>query len=161
SKTAAFPPLFAFVLLAWTIPFIWLGVTMSVRRAQDAGMPVWLTVAFFLPLLNYCLLLTLAVLPTKRRPDGPVAAGRPDGPVRVFDSAGVTAIAIGAAAGLIAIVIGVQLIRTYGLAIFLGTPFLIGLLTGYFANARVRRSSAETVGLVTLAVALAGGALLT
>jgi hypothetical protein len=160
SKAAAFSPGFAFLLLAWSIPFIWLGVTMSARRAQDAGIQVWVTVAFFLPLFNYLLLVLLALLPTRRPSEPPVFLERQEGPVRTFDRTGVAAIAVGAGAGVIAILIGVQLVRTYGLAIFLGTPFLIGFLTGYVANARVRRTAPATAGLVTLSVAIAGGALL-
>jgi hypothetical protein len=160
SKTATFPPLFAFALLVWAIPFIWLGVSMSARRAVDAGIPVWVIVAFFLPLLNYVLLVLLAMLPTTRQPDPPVAAKRPEGTTRVFDAPAIAAVAIGAATGLTAVVIGTLLIRTYGLSLFLGSPFLIGVLTGNLANKGVRRSAPETTGLVTLAVVLAGGALL-
>jgi len=160
AKTAPFPALFAFVMLAWSIPFIWLGVTMSVRRAEDAGVPAWFVVAFFLPFLNYALLLALGALPTSRGSRADVAARRTADERRAFDPTGLLAVALGAGSGLVAILLGVELIRTYGLAMFLGAPFLIGLVTGYVGNAWGNRGAPKTAGLVTFAVALTGGALL-
>jgi uncharacterized membrane protein YhaH (DUF805 family) len=40
-------PVFAATLLAVALPFIWLGVTLTVQRLRDAGQPVWLVVLFF------------------------------------------------------------------------------------------------------------------
>jgi len=160
AKATSFSAPFAFVMLAWTIPFIWLGVTMSVRRCEDAGIPVWFTVAFFAPLLNYAFLLMLAILPTSRNPPEPRREGRFGDTPRVFDASGLLAVALGAGVGVTAVLLGVQLIRSYGLTLFLGTPFLVGLVTGYFANARASRGAPRTAALVTIAVALTGSALL-
>ena len=39
-----------FALGISALPFIWIGVSMSVRRARDAGWPGWVGLLFFLPL---------------------------------------------------------------------------------------------------------------
>jgi len=43
---------FAGTLLVLAIPFIWLGVTLTVQRLRDAGKPLWLVVLFFVPVIN-------------------------------------------------------------------------------------------------------------
>ena len=54
------PPL----LGLWTLPFLWIGLTMSVRRALDAGRSAWLALLFFVPLVNYAFMLVMSALPT-------------------------------------------------------------------------------------------------
>jgi uncharacterized membrane protein YhaH (DUF805 family) len=53
AKIAVIPAGFALIFALWTLPFIWIGVTMMMKRAIDAGKsPAWC--AFFLvPILNY------------------------------------------------------------------------------------------------------------
>jgi uncharacterized membrane protein YhaH (DUF805 family) len=38
--------IFAGTLLALALPFIWLGVTLTVQRLRDAGKPLWLVGLF-------------------------------------------------------------------------------------------------------------------
>ena len=61
---AQIPARVAFGLFLWTLPFIWIGVSMMMRRAVDAGRsPTWCA-AFFIPFLNYAAMLWLAALPS-------------------------------------------------------------------------------------------------
>src|SRR6476646_4481906 len=64
TKLAAIPGQFSLVFALWTLPFIWIGVTMMMKRAIDAGKsPAWC--AFFLvPIINYAVMLWLATLPS-------------------------------------------------------------------------------------------------
>ena len=43
---------FLATLLLVSLPFIWGGVAMTVKRLRDAGQPVWLVVLFFVPFIN-------------------------------------------------------------------------------------------------------------
>lgn len=43
---------FLATLLLLSIPFLWAGVAMTVKRLRDAGQPVWLVVLFFIPFIN-------------------------------------------------------------------------------------------------------------
>ena len=45
----------------WTLPFVWLGVTLTLRRARDAGHSCWWSFLFFVPYINYALMAVLAV----------------------------------------------------------------------------------------------------
>src|SRR5439155_116718 len=47
-----------------TLPFLWIGVAMTLRRAVDAGRSPWLALAFFVPLVNYVVMLALCRIPT-------------------------------------------------------------------------------------------------
>lgn len=57
-RAAQFSPLssaekkFLTVLLFTALPFIWIGITMTVKRLRDAGQPLWLTLLFFAPVVN-------------------------------------------------------------------------------------------------------------
>src|SRR5215469_16504330 len=36
-------------LAIWTLPFLWIGVSLTMRRAIDAGSSAWLAILFFIP----------------------------------------------------------------------------------------------------------------
>ena len=38
---------FLAILLITALPFIWVGISMTVKRLRDAGQPLWLTLLFF------------------------------------------------------------------------------------------------------------------
>jgi uncharacterized membrane protein YhaH (DUF805 family) len=156
----AMPSWLSVALLLWTLPFLWLGVTLTVRRAIDAGLPPWISVAFFLPVLNYVLMLALLVAPSAAvRP--PVSPQRTDpSDDALLDRNGILAVAAGAAAVLGALLIGIVWLKSYGLTIFLGTPFLMGLVIGVVSNTRRTRSTGQTMALVMVGIATAGVALL-
>src|SRR5437660_2676963 len=61
-------------LALWTLPFLWIGFGMSVRRAADAGRSAWWALLFFVPLLNYLLMIGLSLLPTAAVPEWRQAA---------------------------------------------------------------------------------------
>jgi hypothetical protein len=52
------------LLLVTALPFIWIGLSMTVRRLRDAGQPVWLAVFFFAPVVNLLFFLWLCLIPS-------------------------------------------------------------------------------------------------
>src|SRR5256885_8552378 len=50
-------------LTIWTLPFLWIGVVMTLCRCRDAGLSPWLAFVFFIPYANYIQMLTLSILP--------------------------------------------------------------------------------------------------
>ena len=77
------PPWLFVVLAVLTLPFMWIGVSMSIRRAVDVGKSAWVGLAFLVPLLNYFVMIGLAALPSKAgaawhpRPTTPFRGGAP------------------------------------------------------------------------------------
>src|SRR2546426_4760770 len=55
-------------LLLLSIPFLWVGVAMTVQRLRDAGQPVWVGVLFFIPVINVLFFLALCALPPREQP---------------------------------------------------------------------------------------------
>src|SRR4051794_18778113 len=49
------------VLLVVALPFLWIGVSMSARRAVDAGSSAWVALLFFVPVMNLALMAALAL----------------------------------------------------------------------------------------------------
>ena len=58
--------LFFGALLALSLPFVLVGVLLTVQRLRDAGLPVALVLFFFVPVVNILLFLLLSVLPARR-----------------------------------------------------------------------------------------------
>ena len=146
------------VLLFWTLPFLWIGVSMTARRAVDAGGSPWLGILFFVPYVNYALMLILCLLPSKsgarwdaaiRSPGGM----RPFGPLFVI-------VLVTSGVGLGLALLHSLVLQRYGMALFLGVPFTTGALAGYLANRGAPRSLLGTMLVALLSqVAVAAGLL--
>lgn len=145
-------------LIIWTLPFIWIGVTMMMRRAIDAGRsPAWCA-GFFLPFLNYAIMLWLGALPSAP-PQEELAKAPQEFVADRYRSAllgllGATVVA------LLAVLVSIVAFGTYGVTLFVATPFIQGMVVGWAFNRRETRSWAETVGVVWLSLFLVAGAIL-
>ena len=170
AKVAAFPTALNVALLIWTLPFLCIGVSLSVRRALDARLFPGMVLLFFVPLLNYAMMLALAIVPSRTGEEAPSIRDRfpsqyedepstPPVPAG-FNRGGQLGIIMGAATGLAAIAAGVMLLRSYGGSLFLGTPFLIGLVSAVVSNRTEERTAKETMAIGQLALLVTGGALL-
>jgi uncharacterized membrane protein YhaH (DUF805 family) len=154
TKIAEFPGALSMFLFVWTLPFLAIGIVLSARRARDARMSPWLVLLFFVPLLNYVVMAILGIAPG--RP--PSAAAEPAPPAQPVHSAArgtVLGVAAGIGVGLAAVLIGVIGFRTYGVTLFLGTPFLMGAVCGCVASRVHPRRTADLVGLGFLMVTIA------
>ena len=145
-------------LALWTLPFLWIGVSMTLRRLEDAGRSPLLAALYFVPLVNYVLMLTLCVLPS-RRPAPGAGSGAPPRPGDGLRSA-LQGVGIGALLALGLVLASVQLFGTYGTTLFVATPFLMGAASAYRFNRDTRRPLGVTVLVAVGSVALAGGAIL-
>jgi uncharacterized membrane protein YhaH (DUF805 family) len=144
-------------MIAWALPFLWIGVSMSVRRAVDAGYSPWLGVLFAFPLLNLLVILVLSLVPS--------APGTLDwSPVPPSSVARVRSALLGVAAGVGVALVGmlatVMVFEEYGVPLFFCTPFVMGAVTAYLYNAAAPRTLRSTLGLVLATIGVASGALL-
>jgi hypothetical protein len=95
------------------LPFICIGVSMTVRRLRDAGRPSWLTLLFFVPFVNVVLCLALCALPTRDRVDSSASSkSSPRLPLldrmipRSRTGSAVLAIALTSGVGLVFVLLG-------------------------------------------------------
>ncbi len=144
----------AWALAAVTLPFLWVGISLTVRRCRDAGLsPVW-GLLFFAPAVNYVLMAVLCCVPGRPRaaPVGSWTGRRvePSSSPAVWGHG----VAAGAALGLAMILVSVGLLRSYGLALFVGAPFVMGVVSSFILVRRsdVGRREAITIGQLTLVV---------
>ena len=163
------------VLAVAAMPFLWIGVTMSVRRAADAGTSPWLGVGFLVPIFNYLTIAALAVLPTKQEASwsparmAPYRAPGGEDPDRAVPSgvdlpSGVRAALLGLGAcislGLAMLGLSVYGLGAYGVALFFATPFTMGAVSALIYNAAYQRSIWRTLGLALLGTVLTGSCVL-
>jgi Polyketide cyclase / dehydrase and lipid transport len=147
------------VLIALALPFLWIGVSMSMRRAVDAGRSPWLALLFFLPGVNFLLMLGLC-LPASAGGSpqpAPRAAARADSAER-FRSA-MLGVAASFGITVLSVAVGIYLRRRYSTGLFLGVPFTIGYISAYIYNYHAERPAGQSVLLALGSVTIAAGAM--
>jgi len=144
-------------LVIWALPFLWIGVSMTMRRAIDAGHTPWECLLFFVPILNYIVMLVLCVVPSAPR----ARSGEPIGPpLDLRLTAALKSIAAGLAVTIPTILLSVFVMKRYTGGLFLGTPFSLGAITAYVYNQSGPRSFGQTLEVVLIALVILGGAFL-
>lgn len=140
------------VLLIWTVPFIWIGVTMTARRARDAGWSEWVCFLFFAPYVNYLVMVGLCLLPSAA-PARQTPSPPPDERGRRLPRM-LGAVVAGVSIGLAMTWFSVAIARSYGAALFFGAPFVMGACTAFVYNRRARATFGETAGVATIVLIL-------
>jgi hypothetical protein len=139
------------VLAMQSLPFLWIGASMTFRRVLDAGLAPRYGLLFFVPVVNYFFMLLLCVLPSRDQ----VASPAPQAARATRVRAALRAAAPAAALGVVAVCVSVLALDSYLAVLFVGSPFALGFVAGY------RAEEVEIAILAALlALLLAAGALL-
>jgi hypothetical protein len=146
--------------LALSLPFFYAGVVLTLGRLRSAALSPFWVLLFLVPVLK--LLFFAILVATPRR--GSIRAMAEPAWLRWVPSSrlGAAAVAVGVAAVLSAgaTVFAVQVMRNYGWALFVGTPFLIGFFATLIYSAREPRRLGESLMVMLLSLAAGGAALL-
>ena len=147
-------------LIFWTLPFLWIGVSMTMRRAEDAGRSPFLVLLYFVPVVNYLLMLVLCALPS-RPPHAPQTLARREA-TEHGDAIRSAFLGVGLAVAIALVMVGLSVLAfgAYGTTLFVATPFVMGAISAFVFNAGAPRSVKATMSVATLAVSAAGGAIL-
>ncbi|MCU0867944.1 MAG: DUF805 domain-containing protein [Planctomycetes bacterium] len=142
------------VLAAIALPFCAIGVALTIRRLRDAGCSPWLAVLFVLPVVNWVMFVVLAIAPSAPAPmPTDAAAARPVAAEVAWWRRGHWPLVWANAAVVAVIALAIGPFAHYGQALFLGAPFVQGLVAGALGGAdgnRALRSWLFSVGLVVL-----------
>lgn len=118
------------LMMLVSVPFVWAGVALSIKRLRAAGLPVWLVFLFFLPLLKWLMFVSLGVLPSRQvrdTADTHAATEAPNATARkppgLFASMLATALL-----GVALTAFNIYGIGVYGLGVFVGLPFSMGMM---------------------------------
>jgi uncharacterized membrane protein YhaH (DUF805 family) len=144
-------------LIVWMLPFLWIGVNLTLRRTLDAGLSPWLTLLFFVPYVNYVIMAVLCFAPTAKhdaRPKEPIELSW-----RRLPSAFVS-ISAGVGLGIALVALGSFFGTNYGISLFLGCPFAMGALTAFLFNCRYPATAFETMYVTIFMFVFVAGALL-
>lgn len=157
ARFADAPNYLAPTLVVWTLPFLWIGVSLSLRRALDANLSAWVALLFFVPGASYVMIAALCALPTSDRiPRDPRdRVGVSEG--RKLPGA-LLAIGVGTTLGLGMLLFAVTFLTSYGLALFMGTPFVVGAVTAFLlCQSYPAASTLEVYEAVTMTSLLISG----
>ncbi len=138
-----------FATVAWAIPFLWIGLSMTLRRAIDAGFGPSTALWFLLPIVNLGVIGWISLAPSRE-----LSITRGEQIAIDETRIKITSIMTGAALSLVLTALCSQIVGGYGAALFVGTPALVGFVTGWLANRPTPRGAWSTLGLATAVISL-------
>jgi uncharacterized membrane protein YhaH (DUF805 family) len=156
------PEWLAWGMFLWSLPFLWICVSMSVRRAADTGLSPWFGLWVLVPLANLAFMLLLCAMPHGGQGPRNVDAEAANTAASSRGSAPSAALAVGLSilVGGFMLWVSVYLFATYGASLFFGTPLLMGATAAYLDNRWHPGSFRRALGLGLLSVLFAELALL-
>jgi hypothetical protein len=138
------------MMIALAVPFVWIGVNLTVRRLRTLGWsPLWACV-FFVPYLNFFLFALLTVKATSGTPAENRAAGSN---VSGFGNAGLVAALVTVLSMAFAIFATIGL-KAYGWGLFVGVPFFTGFIPAVVFRPREHLTFRQAIGLMASIQAL-------
>src|SRR5215213_329348 len=153
---------FYLVLVLFALPFIWAGVTLTLRRLRDAELPLWLVALFLIPFINLIFFVVLAAIPSRQSRESedsqvPSHVGRFI-PESKFGSA-IFGILITTFLAVVETVFSANGLGNYGWGLFVGIPFFLGLNSSLICGFHRPRSLGTCLLVATISVLLVGLAL--
>lgn len=162
---------FGFVLLVIALPFIWTGVSFTMARLRNAGLPLWLVLLFFVPVVNLLLILALCAIPEKSTRELPplpfetvmeARTRRMHHKLAGESDTGAFALAVIGSAGITVFLVWISasLLQSYGFGLFVGAPFGLGWSAAVLYGIPHRRSMGECMGVAFASMTFCGLGLL-
>jgi hypothetical protein len=150
-------------MVACALPFIWVGVILTMKRLRSTALPASLVALFFVPFLNLLFFLVLSLVPER---DGTSVLAGENGPslARFFPKSALASAAVSllitVPLGLGVALLGSQVLANYGWGLFVALPFTMGFGAVLVYGIRQPRSRSGCLWVAALSVILLGGALI-
>lgn len=141
-------------LTLWSLPFVFIALHCSIRRALDAGLSPWIAFFILFPVMNLIFMLIMCGIPTASPEVVREVLDEGEEKTRWAPLRGVVyALVIGA----VMLGLGVFMLGTYGAVLFFITPIIMGGVSSYQAVrfGRVRFASGIGIGICSVLLALA------
>jgi len=145
---------FLTLLFVTALPFIWIGLVLTMQRLRDAGKPLWLTVLFFAPVVNLIFFAILSVVPSAADASQRREFADTDAMPQSAWGSAIMAVAVTSGFGVALAWFSITLLGAYGWTLFLALPFAMGYLSVWIYSFSRRRSWGEAVLVVTLTLAV-------
>jgi uncharacterized membrane protein YhaH (DUF805 family) len=153
---------FLLSMLVLSLPFIWVGVVLTMRRLRAAGLPAWLVVLFFAPYLNLFFFVILCIYPSRRADDVQQSLRLEGNPVlkRIIPESNwgsaAMALVISSVLGAAATLLSVNVLAIYGWGLFVALPFCLGFFSVLLYGYHRPRSLSSCLAVASFSVALLG-----
>ena len=143
----------AWLVFVWSLPFLWLGLSLSTRRAADAGRsPRW-GIIFLVPLVNWLVMAFLASVPSRPPLAVPAQpAVRGGHPTRL--AVVLAALAASLATTGVMTAFSIYVLGTYGSSLFIATPVMMGVVSAMVARRYDTLGLKATLGIGQTALLL-------
>ena len=143
------------------LPFIYIGIVLTVKRLRSLGWPIYSSILFFVPFINFLFFFLLSILPkgwptAEINEDKKKKRGWPD---RFIPQGKLTCAALvtGLSAALGTLFVSLSLLsgigQDYGWGFFVGLPFAMGLTSAVTYGHHERRSIKTCIGIALLTLA--------
>jgi hypothetical protein len=144
-------------LAALAVPFVAVGVYLTLRRLNSIGWPYWLVLLFFAPYVNLAFFAVLCLWPPREATGQERSASWLDRvvPRNTWGSAAM-GIAITAPLGFLLTLLASWKFRDYAWGLFLGLPFALGFVSVTIYSYHGRRSLHGSLGVAAASVGLLG-----
>ena len=147
---------FATTMLAIALPFIWVGMVLTVKRLRSLGQPAWLSMLFFVPMVNLLFFLLLSVLPASQERNTGSDPSERSVLLRWIPHHPLGSAALGVVLTLLLLLPSVWLATTiavsYGWSLFVGVPFCIGFFAALIYSFHQYRSLGPCIFVATLSL---------
>jgi len=151
------PSWLIWAIIFWSGPFLWVMVSMSVRRANHAGYSGSQGLFVLVPLVGMIAMLLFCILPPSRtRPPHTIPDEIP--PPQIEDR--LRSALLGVVASVL-LGVGITSLAVYGFGkygeiLFAVTPVALGALSSYIYNQPGRRTLSSSIGVANLSILLLG-----
>lgn len=152
------PDWLPWAVVGWSLPFLWIAVTMSVRRAMDAGHSPWTGMLVIIPVINLPTMMYLAMAPRFDRQQSRMERRPIKGTWAIYSA--LLGMLVGGVFAFATTLISVYSLDSYGGSLFLGMPIVTGAVAGYIYNQPSIRGTGASAGVGALSVMFGGLGLL-
>lgn len=152
---------FLAVMLAFSLPFAWVGLGITTRRFRTIGWPLWLVVLFFVPIANIASFALAAAWPeheaaSQSRSESLLARMVPKDGL----GAAVLSLLVAGALGAALVPLGTVALGSYGWGLFAAIPFVQGAIAAYVYALHCPRTLRASIAIALLSIAVTAVALL-
>jgi len=164
---------FLFWMIVMSLPFIWIGVSLTIQRLRSMGWPSSSVVLFFAPYLNLLFFLVLCIYPSQVEDE--TSAVRSVSHNRILSriipkgkwGSAAMALLVTSVLGIAGTLLSVNTaLAMYGVGLFIALPFCLGLVSvviygyhephGYWGCIAVACVSVAALGLFLVSLAVEG-----
>lgn len=144
------------VILAWSLPFLFVGLMLTVQRCLDVNISPWAAFWLLCPLLNLPFMIALGFWPSAPRPLGDELERKSTVEVTKKPTVeALRAVFLGLLFGTSALIIAVYALGQYGYALFMLTPIIMAAITSHQFQTRARGGIGACIGLSMFCVSCA------